>query len=316
MGRTIAALALFVAVIIVAASASASAATSGGLAVGDVLKYDFSIQLQVHVAPAPHTTQAPVTLNSTVLGSEKITGLRSDPDGSVHASVDMIVSSAGAGQSQNTRRRLLVKVLPDGTMQPEGGEDPTLAQYLKTLGDTAKQYRHRTLHVGDSFSQTVSVPGIVPVKVTSLAKVVAQQSYRGYPTFAIQSTGTGKINDVIDGMPAAGTISVAGTAYFDQKDQLFIGEAVRSNVDATVAGAQGNRVTAIATINLILNSFTHAQKPKPGTAASPAKAVPSPTPAASPTSSPTPRPPNEYYTPTPPAPTPSPIVNPYPPSRR
>jgi hypothetical protein len=308
MGRAIAAITSALAMAMLAGDAFA-ASSAPPIQPGDVAKYDLSIELQVHVAPAPHTTQAPVSIDTSVLGTETITGLRTDPDGSVHASVNVELQASGAGQSQNVRKTVYVKIQPDGSMDVEGGGNADVAQYMKTISDASKLYRDRVLHVGDSFSQTVTVPGIMPIKVVSHAKVVGQQMYRGYPTFAIQSTGSGKIDNDIQGMHATGTFNVAGTTYVDQKDKLFIGEAVRSNVDATIAGAAGNRVNAVATINLVLDSFTHG-KPKQVPTAAPA-AAPSPTPAQTPT--PTPTPVDQYYTPTPPAPTPSPVVNPYPP---
>lgn len=310
MGRTLAAMIVLAAVAIV--SGSALAAQSGaGMHAGDVLKYDLTFELQLHVAPAPHTTQAPMAMESSVVGTETITGVRADSNGTVHASVDVALHSTTAGQTQDLRRTMLVTIAPDGTIQPERGSDASMMQYLKSINDASKMYRDHTLHVGDTFSQTLSVPGAVPVTLTTLAKVVGQQTYRGYPTFAIQTTGNGKIDTEIEGMKATGTVDVAGTSYVDSKDRLVIGQAVRSNVDAMLAGAQGNRVTAIWTANVVLDSFRHgAVAPRP--AAAPPTAAPSPTPAQTP--APTPTPADQYYTPTPPAPTPSPVAQPYPPA--
>jgi hypothetical protein len=309
MGRTLAAIVVLAALGIV--SGSALAAQSGtGMHAGDVLKYDLTFELQLHVAPAAHTTQAPIAMESSVVGTETITGVRADPDGTVHASVDVVLHSNTAGQTQDLRRTMLVSIAPDGTIQPERGADASMMQYLKAIDDASKMYRDHTLHVGDSFSQTLSVPGAVPVTLTTLAKVVAQKTYRGYPTFAIQTTGNGKIDTQIEGMRATGTVDVAGTSYVDSKDRLVIGQAVRSNVEAMLAGAQGNRVTAVWTANVVLDSFTHHAVAPQKPAATPS-AAPSPTPAQTP--APTPTPADQYYTPTPPAPTPSPVVQPYPP---
>lgn len=319
MGRTIAAIAavsavaaaaIFTGVATAAQSGATAARTGSPIHAGDVLKYDLAIEMQIHLAPAPHTTQAPINLETSVAGTETITGLRSDPDGSVHASVNVAVRTNTAGQTQDIERLMLLKISPDGSMQPEGDGDPGVAQYIKTIDEAAKFYRNRKLHVGDTFTQTINLPGVVAVKVVSNSKVVAERTYRGYPTFAIASTGTGNISAQIAGAPAKGTVSVAGTTYVDQRDQLLVGQAVRQNIDATVAGAAGNRITATTTINLVLDSFTHgaAIRKKP---TAPPTAAPSPLPAE--TTSPTPTPPDQYYTPTPAAPTPSPVVNPYPP---
>jgi len=305
MGRATAAIISAIAISVLAGSALASS-PSAPIQPGDVARYDLAIELQVHVAPAPHTTQAPVSGDTSVLGTETITGLRRDADGSVHASVNVSLKSSGANKT--VLQTVYVKVRPDGSMDAEGGANALTAQYLKTFSDAAKLYRGRILHVGDTFSHTVTAPGIIPIDVVMRATVVGQQMYRGYPTFAIQSTGSGKIDNDIQGVHAKGTFTVAGTTYVDQKDNLFIGQAVRSNVDATLAGPNGNRITSIATINLVFDSLTHA---KPKAALTPAPpAVASPTPVPTPT--PTPTPADEYYTPTPPAPTPAPVVNPYP----
>jgi len=308
MGRAIAAITSAIAIAMLAGDAfAASSPPPAPIHPGDVAKYDLSIELQVHVAPAPHTTQVPISMDTSVLGTETIKGLRVDPDGAVHASVDVALKTNGVTQTKNIRKTVYVKIEPDGSMDVEGGGNADVGQYLKSMSDAAALYRGRTLHVGDTFSHTFTVPGILPVTVVSKATVVGQQMYRGYPTFAIQSTGNGKIDNDIQGLHATGTFNVAGTTYVDQKDRLFIGLAERSNVDAMVAGAAGNRVNAVATINLVLHSLTRG-KAKPAATAAPAAASPAP----APTPTPTPTPADEYYTPTPPAPTPAPVVNPYP----
>lgn len=292
--------------------AKASGNATGTLKPGDVLTYDLSIEFQVHVSPAPHTTQPPITVESAAKGTETITALSEDADGSINTSVAIALNASGSGGSRSLQHVLLVKVKPDGSMEPQAGADPMTETYLKAIGDAAQMYRGRKLYVGETVDQTVTIPGAFPIKVTTKAKVVNQSDYRGYPTFAIQSTGTGKIDDEISGVRATGTFQVAGTTYVDQRDQLLVGSAVRSDVNALVAGAQGNRVTAVATVDLLLDSYKHHAVKTPPKAAPPT-AAPSPTPvaSASPAAPPSATPASEYYTPTPPAPTPSPVVTGY-----
>ena len=103
-------------------------------------------------------------------------------------------------------------------------------------------------------------------------KVVAQKQYRGYPTFAIQSTGVAPIDTTIEGHAVKGQITTAGTTYYDQRDQLFVGWATRANADAQFSGAQGGHFTTLTTASIILRSVTHgaasAAAPSPSAAPS------------------------------------------------
>lgn len=308
LGRTIAATAC--AALALSLAASALAASSAFLHVGDVVKYGLAIGVNVNIAPAPNTTQPPVAVKTNVYGTETITGLRTDADGSVHAKVDVSLNSAGTSGTTIVDRTLLMRLAPDGSVAGEGGEDATTMQYIQALSEASRPYRNRTLYVGEKFSQTMQLPGVVPMTVNTQAVVVAEKTYLGYPTYAIQSTGTGNFDALLEGMRAKGVFDVAGTTYYDQRDRLLIGQAMRSSINAQVQGSQGNRITATTTVSLSLGSYVHG-KPTPA----PVKRVaPSPTPTPSPSPSPTPTlSPSQYYTPTPPAATPSPIVNPYPP---
>lgn len=308
--RTIAAIAGTALALSVAASALA--ASSAFLHVGDVVRYGLSIGVNVNVAPAPNTTQPPVAVKSAVYGTETITGLRSDADGSVHAKVDVSLDSAGTSGTTIVDRTLLMKITPDGSVIGEGGEDATTMQYIQALSEASRPYRNRSLYVGEKFSQTMQLPGVVPMTVNTQATVVGYKTYLGYPTYAIQSTGTGNFDTMIEGMRAKGVFDVAGTTYYDQRDRLLIGQAMRSSINAQVEGAQGNHITATTTVSLSLGSYVRG-KPTPAPVKHTAPR-PSPTPAPSPSPSATPTlSPSQYYTPTPAAPTPAPVFSPYPP---
>jgi hypothetical protein len=312
LGRTIAAVASAAAAFAVAVAALA--ASSGSfLHVGDVVTYGLAIGVDVKVEPAPHTTQPPITMKTSVSGSETISALRADPDGSIHAKVDVALNSAGTSGTTIVNRTLLMKVSPDGSVSGEGGEDATTMQYMRAVSDAAAPFKNRSLYVGEKFSQTVTLPGIVPMTVTTIGTVIGMKSYLGYPTYAIQSTGSGNFDTTIEGQPAKGTFEVAGTTYYDQRDKLLIGEAMRSTMNAQLSGSLNNRINAVSTVTLQLGSFVHG-KPKPAAVPHAVKAAPSPTPVPSPSPSSTPTlSPSQYYTPTPPAPTPAPSYMPYPP---
>lgn len=294
------------------AVAAVALAASGGsfLHVGDVVTYGLSIGVDVDVAPAPHTTQPPVAVKTSVNGTETITALRTDPDGSVHARVNVVINSAGTSGTTVVDRTLLMKVSPSGAVTGEGGEDATTMEYIRALSDASAPFRNRSLYVGEKFSQTMTLPGVVPMTVTTQGEVVGLKTYLGYPTYAIQSTGTGNFDTTIQGAPAKGTFDVAGTTYYDQRDKLLIGQALRSTMNAQLAGALTNRISATTTVTIQLGSYVHGKPTAPPVR----KAVPSPTPTPSPSPSPTPTlSPSQYYTPTPPAPTPAPSTMPYPP---
>ena len=311
LGRTIAAIACSATVL--AFAASAVGAANSFLHVGDVVRYGLSIGVTVNIAPAPNTTQPPVAVKTNVYGTETITGLRTDADGSVHAKVEVALNSAGTSGTTIVDRTLLMRIAPDGSVAGEGGEDATTMQYIQALSEASRPYRNRTLYVGEKFSQSMQLPGVVPMTVNTQATVVGEKTYLGYPTYAIQSTGTGDFDAMIEGMHAKGVFDVAGTTYYDQRDRLLIGQAMRSSINAQVSGSQGNHITATTTVSLSLGSYAHG-RPTPAPAK---RTAPSP----SPTPAPSPSPsavatygPSQYYTPTPPAGTPPvPVPSTYPP---
>lgn len=302
-GRTIAAVACTA--LALSFAASALAAANSFLHVGDVVKYGLSIGVTVNIAPAPKTTQQAVAVKSNVYGTETITGLRTDADGSVHAKVDVALNSAGTSGTTIVNRTLLMRIAPDGSVAGEGGEDATTMQYIQALSEASSPYRNRALYVGEKFHMSMQLPGVVPMTVDTQAAVVGEKTYLGYPTYAIQSTGTGNFDTMIEGMHAKGVFDVAGTTYYDQRDRLLIGQAMRSSINAQVSGSQGNHITATTTVSLSLGSYVHGHPTPP-----PAKhAPPRPSPTPTPTPSPSPSAvatygPNQYYTPTPPSGTP------------
>lgn len=295
-----------------APSAIAPASATARLHPGDAVTYDLSIDSNAHFAPAASGSQ-PVTMTNNSQGTEKITTLRIDGDGTAHMRVDLAINSSGALGQRTIRQTMLVRIGSDGSVATEDTTGDGAAEFLKSFSDAAKLMRGRTLYVGESFAQSATLPDPVPVTVNMHEAVVSEKTYLGYPAFAIQSTGNGTFDTSIAGIAEKGTFDVAGTSYIDQRDQLFIGAAARSNVDASVSGAQAGHLTALWTTTITLASFVHG-KVRPAAlrthapvAPTPAPPLPSPTPIPTPTSG--------YYTPTPPAPTPSPVYTSYPEQR-
>jgi hypothetical protein len=309
MGR-----ALVVAAAVSAAALAATVVTAApissaapGVHPGEVLVYEITIEIQLHAIPGSGSTQPPVAYDSAVQGTETITGLRADADGTAHDSVSIALHGKSSGQAMVLQRTITFKVAPDGSIHAEGKADAATTQYLAYIGEAAKRYSGHPLRVGEVFHDSVAGPSGFANTISTTSTVVGEKQYRGYPTFAIETTGSAKLNTAVAGTTATGTVSAAGTTYYDQTDQLLIGEAMRSNVDATLAGPQGGHINAVTTINLVLDSRTHVTAPPPTAAPT---SAPSPTPPPTPTSTPTPA--DQYYTPTPAAPTPSPVVVPYP----
>jgi len=309
MGRKLALSTVVVAAVCIAIGIIASPAspTSIGLSVGEVLVYDLTIEVQVHGMPSAGSTAPPITLDTAMQGTETMTGLRADPDGSVHASVDLAVHGNANGQKTASEQTILLKISPDGAVNVESGGGALAQQYFSYLTQISKSYRNRTLHVGDVFHTSVPGPAGFASAIDTTAKVVGMKQFQGYPTFAIQSTGSGKLDTSTSGVRTQGTLSVAGTTYYDQADNLFVGTATRANVDAVVSGVQSGRLTVVDTTNIVLASVKHIAAPAPAASAMP-EATPSPAgppnPSESPTEAPTAPPtPSGYYTPTPPAPT-------------
>ena len=292
-----------------APSTIASTSATARLHPGDAVTYDLIIDSNVRFAPAVSGSQ-PVTMTSDSQGTEKITTLRVDADGTAHMRVDLAIDSSGALGQRSMRQTMLVRIGSDGSVAAENPTGDGAAQFLKSFSDAAKLMRGRTLYVGERFAQSATLPGPVPVIVNMHEQVVSEKTYLGYPAFAIQSTGNGTFDTSIAGIAEKGTFDVAGTSYVDQRDQLFIGAAARSNVDASVSGAQAGHLTALWTTTITLASFVHG-KVRPASLPTHAPVTPTPAPP-SPSPTPVPTPTSGYYTPTPPAPTPSPVYTSYP----
>jgi hypothetical protein len=296
MGRSF--IALAVAVIAFATAAPVRSA-GAGMHPGDVLVYDVALEFQNHVIPASNSSVKPISMDTTLRGTETIAARSVDADGAVHVTATVALQGSYAGLPQAVDRTIPLTVMPDGSIRADDPQDASTAQYFAYLSQASRGLAARPLHVGDSFVRDVPVPGGYVDRIRSVSKVVSESRYRGYPTFAIQSTGDADLNSQIAGARATGKVSVAGTTYYDQVDQLLVGAAVRSNVDADMTGSTTGHISAITTMNLLLASWTHKASASPSASPSPIPTaapspVPSPTPAPSPTSG--------YYTPIPPAP--------------
>jgi hypothetical protein len=302
MGRTIAFLAAASVMSLMAGNVVPARATPPpiGLRVGDVLVYGLTIDVQIHTSPSPGSSQPPVTLDTAMQGTETMTGLRADPDGSVHARVDVTLHGKTSDQSKALQQSVLLKISPDGSVRAESGGQAAM-QYFAFIDQATNGIGRRTLHVGEVFHRSIPGASGFSTAIDTTAKVVAQQQYHGYPTFAIQSTGSAKLDTQFAGAKAVGTLSVAGTTYYDQMDDLLIGMAARTDVDAVVAGAQGGRLDFVTNVDLVLNSRQHIV-PTPAPSPPAATALPTEPPTESP--SPAPAPSSGYYTPPPPSPVP------------
>lgn len=305
IGRVTAACAMLAtALLLVFGSARVQSAPQAGLKPGDTITYGVAADVTMHVVPNGQSNQAPFTAISLVRGTEALQGMRRDADGTVHARLDLNLNLSSNGQTQAVQRSLLFRVAPNGAMTMEGNTAGELAPYIDVLNQTSTLFAGRVLHVGDVFHQKFNIPGIMPIAVTSTAKVVGSGRYRGYPSFSIQTVGSGTLNSTMQGLSMRGTFDIAGTTYYDQKDRLLLGQTARTTADMHVSGPQAGHLSVAASQTLELDSVTHAA-PLPRVSAAPlrpspppAAASPTPSPAASPQPSPTP---GGYYTPTPPA---------------
>lgn len=303
MGRSFIAIAATLVVAIIALAAVAPVRSAGaGMRPGDVLVYDIALEFQNHVIPSSSSSIKPMSMDTTMRGTETIAARSVDANGAVHVTATVALQGSYAGQPQAVDRTIPLTIMPDGSVRADDQQDAATAQYFAYLNQASRGLAARPLHVGDSFVRDVPVPGGYVDHIRSVSKVVSESKYHGYPTFAIQSTGNATLNSQIAGAQATGKISVAGTTYYDQTDQLLVGSAVRSNVDADMTGSASGHISAITTMNLLLASWTRASIATPSPSPSPS-ASPAASPEASATPAPTPT--SGYYTPTPPAATPT-----------
>ncbi len=258
----------------IAAFAIPSLADSQHLRAGDRLTYDVTVQVEEHAAAARGGGQ---TDTSTGMGTETLDVVAVDADGTAHGNLSVDMLGYARGAPVFLRKTVAVTVTPAGEIKPAASIDPLLDQNIALANSSVRDLAGRDLQANPTWRWSIAADSY-PMTIALNRQTRGQQVYQGLPTFVVQTTGGGAYAD--DSAPIEASVSLAGTYYYDQRDGIIVGQAVRS--DSVISEkASKNSTDATALVTVVLRTFTRG-------APAPVEASPSPPPAAEDTGVPVP----------------------------
>jgi hypothetical protein len=256
---------------------------------GDTMTYDLTVQVQEYTSGAKGAKQGSEAGLSSGSGTARLEVASVDPDGTANGTLDVGMLGFAHGQPVSLHKSVPVTVAPNGEIRPAASIEPIIDQMI-VLAD--QSIRDLAAHDVRTPSWRWQVQLQTYPMVLALDRMLrGQQVYQGLPTLVVQSVGGGQHS--ADKDPVQAAMSLAGTDYYDQRDGLFVGEAMRSDTIVSDTSS-GSAVDSSAVVTIQLRSFTRA----PGAAVSP-------TPASSPSSPPAEVPPTPAPTEYGPAPLPT-----------
>ena len=254
--------ALVLIVAVDAGSVAASVATR--LAAGDQLVYEITVELQQHHTTAgskPHDTE----LESSLQGTETFTISSIGTDGTAIANVTSSFQGTDKGQPFESHTTTSAKVMPDGRLVLKDQLGLGISEAIIFANNSIAEIAQRQLQIGAGWTSPLDSP---EVRLTVARKVTGVKTYQGFNAYEVQTIGTGDLLKTTDGKPATGTVAVSGTSYYDEADRLLIGEALRTLTVVEQPGGKGGHDDYSATMNMVLNSWTHAT-PAPSASSAP-----------------------------------------------
>jgi len=265
---------------LVAAVSVPSLADAPHLLPGDKLTYDITIQVNERTAP-PRVSASKVRNDSSAgAGTATLEIVGVDPDGTANGNLSVELLGFSAGQPIIVRKTVAAKIAPNGEIHPATNIDPLFDQAIALADQSIRDLAGHDVHSQPSWQWRLPA-ATYPMTIEFDRVLRGEQSYQGLPTLIVQTTGSGQY--AADADPVQASVSLAGTYYYDQRDGLFIGQAMRS--DTNVADETSGSVDASSLITIVLRSFTRVQRPEaspsPATTeseATPAPATPAPTP--------------------------------------
>ncbi|HXN09572.1 MAG TPA: hypothetical protein VN860_07900 [Candidatus Acidoferrales bacterium] len=253
---------------VVATSGSSIAASTGPtsmLAPGDQLVYEIAIELQQHHIT---TTTASKTedraAESSAQGTETFTIYAVGKDGVAFATVDASFKGTENGKPFESHTMTTAKVLPDGRLRVKDQFGLGISDAMSFANTTTAEMARHVLRLGAGWTTPLTTPY---ARVIMVRKVANVKTYQGYRAYEVQSLGAGDLIKTTDGLPATGTLTITGTSYYDKKDHLFIGESVRTLM--VVQPATSSHDNYSATMQVVLDAWTHGTPPPVAPSAAP-----------------------------------------------
>ena|GEM_PF-1538423 len=253
---------------VVATSGSSIAAHAGPTSIvapGDQLVYEFAIELQQHhiTTNAADKTEDRAA-ESSAEGTETFTIYAVGTDGIAFANVDASFKGVENGKPFESHTMTTAKVLPDGRLRIKNQFGLGISDAMSFANTTSAEIARHVLRVGAVWTTPLTTPY---ARVIMLRKVANLKTYQGFSAYEVQSQGSGELIKTTDGVPATGTVSITGTSYYDRKDHLFIGEAVRTLMVVQPAALSHDNYSA--TMQVVLNAWTHGTPPPAAPVAAP-----------------------------------------------
>jgi hypothetical protein len=260
---------IFVSLLVIATSGSSIAAVSTpALAAGDQLVYEIAIELQQHHLITGARTEDKASESSTQ-GTETFTIYAIAKDGTAFANVDASFKGVDSGKPFESHTTTTAKVTPDGRLRVKNQFGLGISDAFGFANATTAEFAGHALRLGAAWTTPENT---AYARLTLLRRVAGRKTYGGFNTYEVQSLGTGELLKTSDGLPATGTVAVSGTSYYDMKDHLFIGEALRTLTVVQQAGSESAHDNYSATMQVVLSSWAHGAPPSSEPSSQPSSA--------------------------------------------
>jgi hypothetical protein len=251
--------ALAVCCVLVAIAVSALADTQH-LHPGDTLTYDLTIQVQEHTSGAKGAAKQDTGQDlSSGAGTIRLDIASIDPDGTANGTLSADLLGFAHGQPVTLRKSVPVKVTGSGEIRPAASIEPLIDQMIVLANQSVRDLAAHDVHAGPSWRWQIQLQAY-PMTLALDRVLRGQQLYQGLPTLVVQSIGGGQY--ATDADPVQAFMNLAGTDYYDQRDGLFVGEAMRSDTIVSDT-ASGSAVDSSALVTIQLRAFTRAAEVQP-----------------------------------------------------
>lgn len=248
-------------------------ATPSALSVGDQLVYSVTTELQQHRISSGPAGRDVVT-ESSAQGTETFTVYAIGNDGTAYANVALDFKGESAGQPMVLERIAGAKISRDGQLRLDVSTGLGINEAVSFANSTVAEIdEHQPLHSGLTWSKQAKTAYL---SLSMARRVVGRTGYRGFTAYALASNGTGALLRTTDDQPASGSITVSGTLYYDDRNRLVIGQALRTLTVAQQPGSATEHENYSAQLDMVLDLWKHALAPAQATTALPAESNPSP----------------------------------------
>ena len=251
-------------------------ATASDLHAGDTLTYAVTLELQQHSARKGGQQEA--TSAASGQGQEVIRVYGIAADGTAFAHIEAQFNGSQDGQPIQLHGNFLGKVMPDGEIRIQGGINPSIDEALNFANQITREAIDHGMAIGRTWTTSSSTPLI---SMTINRRVTARQRYQTFPVWVIESTANGVLKKTADGKPAEGSVTIAGTSYYDDRERLLIGESLRMLTVMQPPQDAATHVSYSASINFVLSELSRASSTTPEPTPAQVEGGQSPTPSAS-----------------------------------